>query len=269
MVKFCVGGNTMSDIETGLKEKYKEFWYDIYNIEKKEVRNLKAYIDYVEKTLRNYMSSDIDYSGIKNLFIQKQLDYLDEAFSSMLLGNYNALSCMIRIMIENYVSLELIKKYRKEQVWKDWYLHGHYKLYKSMDREPYYTKLKDCYNSLCDILNVSHDYINDRNSYGWLRRVVKLKSYNFKNACVLVNPRIYKDYENLSSQIHNNTFPTKRSIFLMEQLAHFIHQIYFYTDKTIAAFDRRYFRRPQYNVLARQLLESIYSCLNYGKTVKE
>lgn len=42
MVKFCVGGITMSDIETGLKEKYKEFWYDIYNIEKKRSKKSKS-----------------------------------------------------------------------------------------------------------------------------------------------------------------------------------------------------------------------------------
>ena len=103
----------MNEIKEMILEKYNDFWYDIYTIEKDEMKKLKHYIDYVEKNLRTYKLIQHSYDGISYLFINKHLNYLKEAFTSILLKNYNAFSCVMRIIIENNVSFFLIKKYKK------------------------------------------------------------------------------------------------------------------------------------------------------------
>ena len=65
-------------------ERYEDFWYDIYNIEKEEVKCLKEYIEYTKQELRNYNPYSFDYNSILNFLLNKHFDYLDEAFTSLL-----------------------------------------------------------------------------------------------------------------------------------------------------------------------------------------
>ena len=44
----------MKELEELLLDQHREFWYDIYNVEKKEIICLKEYIDYIDKDLRCY-----------------------------------------------------------------------------------------------------------------------------------------------------------------------------------------------------------------------
>lgn len=53
----------------------------------------------------------------------------------------------------------------------------------------------------------------------------------------------------------------------MELLANFVYQIYFYTDKMIAAYDSRYFKRVYYRQLRNDLLLSIDKCINFKENI--
>ena len=262
-----VRGIKMSEIKKVLEDRYEEFWYDIYNIEKEEVRNLKKYIDYVESTLRNYTSYSTDYDGIKDMFMMKHLDYLQEALECLLIGSYNGLSCIIRIMIENYIGFSLIKKYKKQNVWKSWYLHGFYKATKVVGNEPLRSKVRKNYIDLCTIFGVDESFANNIKPYGWLEKAVKLKNYNFKDACKNVDIDAYKDFNALSEFVHNNDVITKSRPILMAWLTNFIYKIYFYTDKMIRQYDHRYLRRVYYRKLEMDLLESLEKCINYKENI--
>lgn len=60
----------MNEIEKLLIDRYKEFWYDIYNIEKEEVKKLKEYVDYVEKELREYRAISYNYNDVCSFFYE-------------------------------------------------------------------------------------------------------------------------------------------------------------------------------------------------------
>lgn len=257
----------MNEVKKVLEDRYEDFWYDIYNIEKEEVRRLKEYIDYVESTLRNYEPRTYDYEGVKEMFMMKHLDYLKEALACLLIGSYNGLSCAIRIMIENYISFSLIKKYKKQDLWKDWYLHGFYKVTKSVGNEPLRTKIRKNYEDLCLSFGVKVEYVNNIKPYGWLERVVKLKNYNFKDACKHIDVDAYKDFNVLSGFIHNNDVMSKTRPILMEWLTSFIYKIYFYTDKMIRQYDHRYLKIVYYRKLEMDLLEALDKCTNYKENV--
>lgn len=253
----------MTEVEKLLHDRYEDFWYDIYNIEKEEVKCLMEYTNYVENTLRSYKMIKISYEHIKEIFMMKHLDYVHEAISGMLQGNYNSLSCMLRIMIENYITFYLIKKYKTKDVWKYWYVYGSYKAYRTMDHEPLRSMMKQKYFEMCEILDVQDTDIFDMQSYSWLRKVIKLKRYNFKQVCDLVDENLYKDFNYLSERVHNNNMIFKTFGVDMKVLSKFIYTIYDLTDKMIRLYDYRFLRRIKYNNLCVKLLESLDVCLNF------
>lgn len=253
----------MSEVKQLLHDRYIDFWTDIYNIEQDEVKCLKRYVDYVENTLRDYDMTSMSYDKMKSFFMMKQLDYVQEALSCMLQGNYNSLSCMIRIMIENYITFYLIKKYKSKDLWKYWYVYGSYKAYRTIGHEPLRSMMKQKYLEMCEIIDIQDTDIFDMQSYSWLKKVVFLKKYNFKQACNLVDENLYKDFNYLSERVHNNNMIFKTFGVDMKVLSKFIYTIYDLTDRTIRLYDHRYVRRITYNNLSVRLLESLDVCLNY------
>lgn len=253
----------MEEIKEYLLDRYKDFWYDIYYIEKQEIKWLKTYIDYISNVLKEFKPLNCSYESISALFIKKHLDYLQEAFSSIILKNYNAFSGIMRIMIENYISFYLIKKYKKEELYMDWYLWSYYILIYKMQDEPFHSKIKKNYEDLCKYLGVTADYIDNRQAYGWLKRVCKLKNYSFKNVCDLVDSNIYKDFSYLSMKVHNTDMNAKTDWIDMTLLTKFIFIIYQYSEKIIKEYKPSIIRRSKYNAIATKLLESLDNCCNF------
>lgn len=126
----------MNDMEKILYDRYLDFWAYIYDIEKEEIKSLIKYTKYINDTLTFPYSANGSYNEIKEILMKKHLDYLDEAISNILQGNYNSLSCTIRIIIENYITFYLINKYKKYDLWKYWYVYGAYKVFRIIDHEP-------------------------------------------------------------------------------------------------------------------------------------
>lgn len=256
----------MSEMKEYIISKYEDFWYDIYNIEKEEFIALKQYMNYVQKELRNYKMFSYEYDSIKNLFMNKHLDYLNEAFSCLLLGNYNAFSCLMRIIIENYTSFILIKKYKNKNIWIDWYLFGVKKTL-NMVSEPYRSKMLEKYKKLCDIFKFDDNIFDNMQSYGWLKRCIKLKNYSFKNVCKEIDYKVYADFEYLSSYIHNNDIISKNIFVDMQILSKFLFLMYDYTNKIIKEYNYHFLQRNYYNYLCTNLLDSINTCCNYKENL--
>ena len=257
----------MKELENLLYTEFEEFWYNIYNIEKEEIKALKKYIDYIEQTKREYCMITSDYNGIKNLFLKKHLDYLQKALSCILIEDYNGLACKLRIMIENYVCFYIIKKYKQKEIWKYWYLHGAYKAMKKIGNEPYHSRIKKGYEGLCDFLNISCDCFDDQRPYSWIKNAVKLKNYNFKDVCKLIDIKIYNDFEALSECLHDNNYLSKTRIVWMENLTYLIYILYEYTDKMLMEIDKRYVKRNKYCELKLELLNILNNCINYKEDI--
>lgn len=251
------------DLEKYIKDRHYEFWYDIYNIEKKEVRSLKEYIDYLENNLRNYKISENTGAWVEDLLVRKHLDYLEEAFSNIILGNYNAFGSMTRIIIENYVCYCILKKYRKLDIWKDWYLWSNLRTIKQFKDKPNYHEVENLYKALCHEFNVDENYITNTSNYGWIERITKKKKNSFKSICALIDESIYYDFKELSSYSHNDNLLVKTNPILMERLAGFIYQLFIYSDKFIYAYDFHITKRREYNDLCVSLLENLDNCINY------
>ena len=251
------------DLESYLKDRYYEFWYDIYNIEKKEVRALKNYIDYLEKNLRKYKISESTGEWVEDLFVRKHLDYLEEAFSNLILGNYNAFGSIVRIMIENYACYSIIKKYRKIEIWKDWYLWSTLKTIKGYEDKPNYGEAEKLFKELCKKFQVEDSSVSNTSNYGWVERITKNKRNSFKSICTLVDETIYEDFKELSSYSHNTNLYIKFNPILMERLAGFIYQLFTYSDKFVYAHNFHITKRKEYNNLCVDLLENLDTCINY------
>lgn len=251
------------DFEKYLMERHFEFWSDIYHVEKEEVRALKKYIDYVEKELKLFKKTDGTEEWVLNLFERKQMDYLHEAFSNLLLGNYNALGSMTRVLIENYINYAIIKKYHDIEIWKDWYL---WSTLKSISRYKHKKNFSDAlklYHELCEIYGVQKDFVADTSGYAWLKRITKKEKNSFATVCNLVDRGAYSDFEELSGFSHNNDLITKFTPILMERLAGFIYHILIYTDKFLTVYDKKITNKKEYNKLYLTLLNHIDKCVNF------
>lgn len=256
----------MQDLEEYLKERHYEFWFDIYNIEKNEIRQLREYLDYIKESIKVPSPTTSVRENIENLFLRKQLDYVEEAFSSLLLGNSNAFCSLARIMIENYVSFTLIKKYRHKKLWLDWFLWSNFREINKLKDSKNYSKALKIYESICADYELPSNHIKNHFNYGWLEHITS--KCNFKSACYLLNDekettKAYKDFEYLSSYVHNSDFYAKNSWTDMHTLIRFIEIIYYYTDKFIYRYNYHLTTRRIYNMLSINLYESLDKVLNY------
>lgn len=250
-------------------ERYEDFWYDIYNIEKEEVKCLKEYIEYTKHELRNYNPYLFDYNSILNFLLNKHFDYLDEAFTSLLIKNYNAYACLLRIIIENYATISLIKKNKSKEIWKDWYYWSFYKKINQIKEEPYKSKLFREYQKICDLNNIPIDYITSTGNYSWIKRINN-KGYkeNFYSVCLLISDKsIYEDFSYLSEFIHNNNYLSKTNWVDMSQLSKLIFMLYDYSERVIKLIYPHFIRRKKYNNLTIKLLESLDICINYQENI--
>ena len=102
---------------------------------------------------------------------------------------------------------------------------------------------------MCQNLNIPTDYINNSKPYGWLKRANRLENYNFRNACNLVDPNIYKDFSFLSGNIHNTDMYTKTNWVDMQMLTKFLFLLYDFTEKMIKIYNPHIIRRKQYHIL--------------------
>lgn len=252
----------MSEIKNLVLERHLDFWSDIYDIEKKEIKLLNDYIVYVDKNLRDYFSFNTDYKNVAIFFMNKHLDYLKEAYTSLLLKNYNAFACVMRIMIENYVSLYMIKKYKDKNIVQNWYLWSIQKMLKKVESDDIYQKIKENYDLICVNLN-ANDIKFNMQAYGWLQNVVKLKNYSFKTISSLFDIEIYHDYSDLSGYIHNTDMYYKTNWIDMTLLSHFIFLTFSFTDKMIRIYNPYIIRKKDYRSLVKNLMSSLNSCIKY------
>lgn len=243
-----------------IEDLYKEFWYDIDYIETEEIISLKKYIDYVINKLDDKIIIFKKETHIINIFIKKHKDYLKEAFASLLIGNYNGFNASLRMIIENYVSFVLIKKYPDKNLQDKWYYWSILKEIEKFKETEIYEKIKKDTEQIFTKNNINIKSINTKN-YGWLEGILPKKDLNFKKISSLVDKSIYNDYKKASEIVHNDNYISKLNIVLMEQLGTYIFDLYYYTDLFIKELDKKTYNSKEYNHLKRDLLKKINKCI--------
>ncbi len=251
----------MNKEELKLKEKFNKFWLTIYPIEKEEIKAFYKYIEYLKEKMVKITITKSEFKKIQNLFLRKHFDYLDELYSNILVGNYNSVACLLRIIVENYCSFYFIKKFQKQKIYNDWILWSTFKLKQLFNETPYQTKMAEVYKELQKQYKITSDFSSQ--SFAWLKRVLNLNNYSFKNVSKIISPNIYKDFSNLSNYIHNDDFITKTfSFFSQNELTRFIYIACNYTNEIIKIYDKRYLRNKNYIKLYTAALKAIDKNIN-------
>lgn len=245
-----------------LKQRFNDFWYPLYDFEQDEINCLNNYLNYVIKNLKIKSAQENDYKiNLLNFLMQKHISYVNEAYSSLLLGNFNACASLLRIMMENYVTFIILKKYEKEEIWKDFLFWSFYKKIEQLKKNGLDVSHSDYENleKMLGKLRAELSYFSNINvkNYGWLEHLIDNKSATFQQACKLANVDIYHDFTDLSSYIHSNDFITKMNWLDMTTLTKFIFLIYTYMDKMIIEYDRKFIKRKKYCSLEESLFHVI------------
>ena len=90
-----------------------------------------------------------------------------------------------------------------------------------------------------------------------MARVENLKNYSFKEVSKQIDKDMYRNYTRLSGYIHNDDYITKTfNFFDMHKLIGCLYDAYFYTDKIIELYDKRYLKDNKYKNLCCNLLKS-------------
>lgn len=169
-----------------------------------EIALIKQFIELSEKYISNKkVNTILSYESVCYLFAKSIIDYSKMVYDNFVLGHYNSASMIIRTMIENYVCLVLIKKYKKEELWK-YYLISSYK----STLKKTHSKNKEI-DEMIQYLSIDSEFIEKSVNniflidmkYGWIYKIYKGKYYSFRTLCKLANIK-YTDFVLMSDYSH-------------------------------------------------------------------
>jgi hypothetical protein len=157
-----------------------------------------------------YHDYKFDKKMLINFLYKKILDYSEQAFYNLILGNSEFYKAGIRIIIENYIILLGIINGNKD-TWKKYYLQSNASTIKFLEDESN-INLNALKKSLQDLIiekKLSNlDYENKRYDYSWLSTKNK-KIRSFRDACDFLEPVAYSDFRYLSSFSHSGSYSFK------------------------------------------------------------
>lgn len=195
-------------IEKELKNRYTEVCFDDgYN----------KLINLVYKLLKsvprpqNCDTSALDKEQFLNYLYLKFLDYSEQAFYNLVLGNYEFYRAGLRILVENYIIILGIIK-GDDTVCQRYFLQSYLstanllKNDKNTDDINYIKTLIDDQKKKFNLLDF---HIEEKKfNYSWLSTKDR-EIYTFKQACDLLDPSAYKEFKLLSNYSHSNSFTFK------------------------------------------------------------
>lgn len=252
----------MKEYQIRLKEKVEENYAWMEKEEQEVLKSLIEYVDFVHSYFYEYKAEN-EYDHFRKWILQKHLDILEEALENICLGNLCSSACLIRIIIENYVLFYFIKKYKKQEIWKDYRNWSFVHSIKMFPEETRRKKLRSLVEEYATKENWNIEDYEGKGSYIWLSRVIKLKDYTFKKVSELVDTEedIYKDFNVLSRFIHNNDYITKMEFYDSLKMAYLTSFLLKYTDGILSLFDKRSLRGA-YRFYFWDLQEALEKCNN-------
>ena len=142
------------------------------------------------------------------------LSYSKQSFYNLVLGNIELYKAGIRMLVENYIILLGIKNDNADK-WKKYFLHSSATTLTMLKNNPKinlafvenaFEKFKEEY----DLKEI--EYEDKKFNYSWLSTDNK-KIKTFRDACDLLEPKVYEDFKLLSYTSHSNSYFSKFSGF--------------------------------------------------------
>lgn len=219
----------IKDINKALKEKNDLKYYNYLN-NLIEIYNL--YHEIIEKILsKSHSVIPNSKKNIISILFLSSIEYFNEAKNSIIISNYIATNCVLRIIIENYIILYFLYKNNEEfsKRYFDWVEVSKYKIIKTnkfiadnteieikesikSNYKEYEFKIKNDIKEFKrkfdgdkkDLNWCNSDNLIFRNNYGWISTKLN-KNPNLKiiAANVSLNSE-YESFEQLSSKVHSN-----------------------------------------------------------------
>lgn len=177
------------------------------------------------------------HDGMCHLFAKSVVSYAKMAYDNMLLGHFDATNMIIRTIFENNVCLDIMQRYREEELWKYYLVQSYRNSMLSFGRElqgdeaKFLEEIYRDYNIEKEFIEKSkkredqkpYAYI-DRN-YGWTYKVNK--NFTFSGLCDLVDKREYKDFKLMSMYSHGTSiYPKIGGSVTMDNIMSMISSIY-------------------------------------------
>ena len=177
--------------------------------EREDVLLLKQFIDCIEALVHNAeVENKVCYEGICYLFAKSVVDSCKMAYDNILLGHLDIAKMIMRIILENMVSLDIITTYKGMELWKYYYMHFMWNRYEEMGKGAVSRKT---INEMCTNFNIRSNDMKKylKYKYGWtypLYTDTSNKKFTFHDMCNLdLTEEVYKSYNEYSGYVHGNS----------------------------------------------------------------
>jgi len=237
-------------------DKFKEYIKYVHTKLEEDKNGLLCYYEHLNKCMEFYNEYYCEISNtlkentfykekVLKIFFDSSILYFTELSKSVRIGNYISASCILRILVENYILITYIHS-REEKISKYfWYFPYIVEYIKagsdnflsdynisSQDKKEILTKCSEILKSMSTDYkeylgkNKPVEKLINRTRYGWVLEFKDQPSLKLIANSVSLDEE-YEDFEKLSSSVHSND--TNRKIIQLDIEDQEFDTIYFYT----------------------------------------
>ena len=180
-----------------------------------ELALIKRLIELAEEYVQSKETVNTwSYEGVCNLFAKTIVQYSKMAYDNLLLGHYNAVYMINRVIVENNVFFNIIYYDETQELWK-YYLAQSFKSTMTRFSKKISSKDQESLKRIYNDYNIDREFYEKTNgkkpfidrNYGWTYKVNK--KFNFSGICELIDERDYEDFKLMSEYSHGTAFHLK------------------------------------------------------------
>lgn len=199
---------------------FEEFYGNKVNVsrsstERDNILLLKQLIETVEEMVKKAEVEKEDcYEGICYRFAKLVVNYCKMAYDNLLLGHFDIVKMLLRVILENMLSLDIIITYKEMEIWKFYYMHSMWNRYWKSDKK---LVTRATINEMCTNFNIKSNELQKylKFKYGWtylLYTEPEKQKYTFRSMCDLdLTEDVYKTYAEYSEYAHGISIFNKTS----------------------------------------------------------
>lgn len=240
-----------------------------------EIDLIKKIIETCYEGVNKKKTNDIDtYEGISYRFAESIVSYAKMSYDNLLLGHFDLVSMIDRILIENIVCMDLILNNveKGKELWKYYLVHSYKKdIFNS--KKVLTEKETDDFMELCNNLGIDKTFLEKRISksgkeysyidlnYGWTYKINK--NFSFKGLCELIDENDYKIFSMASLYAHGTSIYLKvGSNMGVDRIFYLITSIYIalYRMVTMYCWDCV---DDEFDELSEEIESIIYNYINH------
>ena len=180
-----------------------------------ELALIKRLIELAEEYVQSKETVNTwSYEGVCYLFAKTIVQYSKMAYDNLLLGHYNAVYMISRVIVENNVLFNIIYYDETKELWK-YYLAQSFKITLNRFSRKDSQEMKESMERIYKDYNIDREFYEttdgkkpyiDRN-YGWSYKVNK--KFDFAGMCELLDEGDYDDFKLMSEYSHGTAFHLK------------------------------------------------------------